>query len=210
MFGSVLGASPATDGWRCPRRRGTMDDLAVRINSFLEQEGWSVALVGPASAAVERAAEQARSFQRTRQSAVEFRSGRAELDLAQVLATLSNFGWDDDQRRLLDHQQRGLIHGLTAVNAANFSVPGSGKTATNTCCCGGPPPSKHHRSHHSRRTTILFRTLGNRSRCCLTQVSYPHQGFAAAGSSAANFTNPPSHAKSYFLVTRRLPQIVPG
>ena len=130
MFGSVLGASPRTDGWRCPRRRGPMEDLAVRINSFLEREGWSVVLTGLASAAVERAAEQERSFQRTRQSAEGFRSGTTHIDLAQVRATLTEFGWDDNQRRLLDHQERGLIHGLTAVNAANFSVPGSGKTAT--------------------------------------------------------------------------------
>ena len=130
MFGSVLGASPGTDGWRCPRRRGSIEDLAVRINSFLEREGWSVVLTGLASEAVERAAEQARSFQRTRQSAEEFRSGKAHIDLVQVRATLTEFGWDDDQRRLLDHQERGLIQGLTAVNAANFSVPGSGKTAT--------------------------------------------------------------------------------
>ena len=130
MFGSVLGASPGTDSWRCPRRRGSIEDLAVRINSFLEREGWSVVLTGLASEAVDRAAEQARSFQRTRQSAEEFRSGKAHIDLVQVRATLTEFGWDDDQRRLLDHQERGLIQGLTAVNAANFSVPGSGKTAT--------------------------------------------------------------------------------
>ena len=107
-----------------------MEDLAVRINSFLQREGWSVVLTGRASVAVEHAAEQARAFQRTRQAADEFRSGKTHLDPAQVRATLTNFGWDDDQRRLLDHQERGLIHGLTAVNAANFSVPGSGKTAT--------------------------------------------------------------------------------
>ena len=130
MFGSVLGASPETDGWRCARRRGPMEDLAVRVNSFLEREGWSVVLTGLASSAVERAAEQERNFQRTRQSAEELRSGKAHIDLSQVRATLNEFGWDDDQRRLLDHQELGLIHGLTAVNAANFSVPGSGKTAT--------------------------------------------------------------------------------
>ena len=107
-----------------------MEDLAVRVNSFLEREGWSVVLTGLASSAVERAAEQERSFQRTRQSAEELRSGKAHIDISQVRATLNEFGWDDDQRRLLDHQELGLIHGLTAVNAANFSVPGSGKTAT--------------------------------------------------------------------------------
>ena len=111
MFGSVLGATPATDGWHCPQRRGTMEDLAVRINSFLQREGWSVVLTGRASAAVEHAAEQARAFQRTRQAADEFRSGKAHADPAQVRATLTNFGWDNDQRRLLDHQERGLLHG---------------------------------------------------------------------------------------------------
>ncbi len=130
MFGSVLGATPGPDGWRCPRRRGTIEELAVRINSFLEREGWSVVLAGLVNEAVERAAEQARSFQRTHQSAERLRSGQAQVDLAQVRDALSNFGWDDSQRRLHDHQEQGLVHGLTAGNAANFSVPGSGKTAT--------------------------------------------------------------------------------
>lgn len=130
MFGSLLGASPAIDGWRCPQRRGSLEELAVRINSFLEREGWSVVSVGPVSTAVEHAAEQARSFQRTRQSAVDLRSGDAQVDLAQAHAALTKFGWDNARRRLRDHQELGLIHGLTAVNAANFSVPGSGKTAT--------------------------------------------------------------------------------
>ena len=130
LFGSVLGASPLADGWRCPRRRGSVEDLAVRVNSFLEREGWSVVLTGLAGSAVERAAERERSFERTRQSAEELRSGKAQIDLSQVYATLNEIGWDDDQRRLLNHQELGLIHGITAVNAANFSVPGSGKTAT--------------------------------------------------------------------------------
>lgn len=130
MFVSVLGASPVADGWRCPRRRGSVEDLAVRVNSFLEREGWSVVLTGLAGSAVKRAEEQERSFQRTRQSAEELRSGKTHIGLSQVHATLNEFGWDESQRRLLDHQELGLIHGITAVNAANFSVPGSGKTAT--------------------------------------------------------------------------------
>ena len=130
MFSSVLGASPTSDGWRCPRRRFTTEELTVRINSFLEKEGWSVLLAGPAGTAVERAAEQEKSFQRTHRSAEEFRLGRGSVDLTRVRAMLKDCGWDDAQRRLLDHQEHGLIHGLTAINAANFSVPGSGKTAT--------------------------------------------------------------------------------
>ena len=129
-FRSLFGASPTSDGWRCPRRQFTIEELAVRVNSFLERDGWSTVLVGPASAAVERAAEQARSFWRTRHSADEFRLGRSSVNLPQVRVMLKDCGWDDAQRRLLDHQEQGLIHGLTAVNAANFSVPGSGKTAT--------------------------------------------------------------------------------
>ncbi|MXZ03240.1 MAG: hypothetical protein F4Y88_06085 [Chloroflexi bacterium] len=130
MFGSMLGSRPITDGWRCFPRQGTTDDLAVRIHTFLEREGWSVILTGSARTAVERAVERKRSFQRTHQAAEEFRSGHSPLRVAQVLETLADFGWDGTRRRLLDHQERGVLHGLTAVNAANFSVPGSGKTAT--------------------------------------------------------------------------------
>jgi SNF2 family DNA or RNA helicase len=39
---------------------------------------------------------------------------------------LSAFGW---ARPLRAHQREAIAHALTAVNAANFSVPGSGKTA---------------------------------------------------------------------------------
>ena len=130
MFASVLGASPTVNGWRCPKRRWTMDAITIRVNSFLVQEGWSVVLLGPAEAAVARAADQARSFHRTRQAAEDLCSGVSNIDLAQVRTALHDVGWDDEQRRLLDHQEIGLVHGLTAVNSANFSVPGSGKTAT--------------------------------------------------------------------------------
>lgn len=37
------------------------------------------------------------------------------------------------KRKLLPHQLKGLNHGLTVHNAANFSVPGSGKTTTALC-----------------------------------------------------------------------------
>ena len=181
MFGSLLGASPTTDGWRCYQRRGTMEDLAVRINSFLEREGWSVVLTGLASTAVERAAEQTRGFQRTRQAADELRSGKAQIDPAQVRATLANFGWDDDQRRLLEHQERGLIHGLTAVNAANFSVPGSGKTATTLAVAAVHLQANTIDLLIVVGATILFRTLGNRGCRRATWDTYPHQSSRQPG-----------------------------
>ena len=49
---------------------------------------------------------------------------------ADVLRTLEEVGWNNSERTLLPHQRHGLLHALTAINAANFSVPGAGKTAT--------------------------------------------------------------------------------
>lgn len=47
-----------------------------------------------------------------------------------LLERITEYGWNTEQRTLLPHQERGLAHAMTAVNAANFSVPGAGKTAT--------------------------------------------------------------------------------
>lgn len=130
MFRSILGARPLNGGWRCPRRHGSLSALIVRINTFLKSQGWRVSLVGVADEAVKREMERKRSFDRARESAAALRKGEVGLNLDEVRVALRSFGWDEDSRKLFDHQERGLIHGLTAVNAANFSVPGSGKTST--------------------------------------------------------------------------------
>jgi SNF2 family DNA or RNA helicase len=131
FFGSILSGKQEADGWRCPRRRVPVSRLVVRINSFLESKGWAVERHGVADVEVLRELERKRSFKRTRDAAVAFRNEReSAVELADVKRALAEVGWDEDARRLRPHQATGLLHALVAGNAANFSVPGSGKTAT--------------------------------------------------------------------------------
>jgi SNF2 family DNA or RNA helicase len=130
FFTSVLGARPINDGWRCPRRKQSAASLVVRVNTFLESKGWAVNRTAVADEAVQHEIERKCSFQRTRESASAFRAGNSPFALIEVKAALKEFGWDDSARDLRDHQTSGLLHGLAAINTANFSVPGSGKTAT--------------------------------------------------------------------------------
>lgn len=129
FFESVLGGVPTENGWRCPRRRNPISVLIVRINTFLENKGWAVDRSAVADDAVQREIERKRSYERTKDRATALREGTTTVDPAQVKATLRDFGWNADARTLREHQERGLIHALTAINAANFSVPGAGKTA---------------------------------------------------------------------------------
>ena len=129
FFKSVLGATATEDGWRCPRRHVSLAAHVVRVNTFLERHGYAVTRRGLADREVQRELERRRSFQRTQQAATEFRNGTALLDVGVVKQQLAEFGWSA-ARELRPHQEVGLAHALTAGNAANFSVPGSGKTAT--------------------------------------------------------------------------------
>lgn len=129
FFSGVLGAQPIPEGWRCPRRRIPIGALVVRINTFLEAKGFRVVRVGVADEAVQREIQQRRSFERTRDAASALREGDIRIRLPEIEAVLRSAGWDELGRDLLPHQEQAVIHGLTAGNAANFSVPGSGKTA---------------------------------------------------------------------------------
>lgn len=128
FFRSVLGATADADGWRCPRRRTSLASLVIRINGYLEQRGFEVVRHGIADREVQRDIERHRSFKRTRESAAAFKDGRPTIDLLDARQRLSDFGWDPD-RVLRPHQEAALAHALAAANTANFSVPGSGKTA---------------------------------------------------------------------------------
>jgi hypothetical protein len=130
FFLGSLGAAEVDNGWRCPRRRAPVSNLVVRINNFLESKGWTVSREGIADEAVARALERKRSFSRTREATEALLSGQRKVDIAEVRRTLTAYGWRDDQRDLRPHQEYGVVHGLTAGSAANFSVPGAGKTAT--------------------------------------------------------------------------------
>ena len=129
FFGSILRAEPTVNGWRCARRRSSIQNLVVRVNTFLESKGWTVSRSGVADESVTREIERKRSFQRTKERATALRDGEVTTQFSAINETLKAFGWSEEGRALFEHQQQGAVHGLTAVNAASFSVPGSGKTA---------------------------------------------------------------------------------
>lgn len=129
FFRSVLGATATEDGWRCPRRSTAISTLVVRINGFLEGRNFTVTRHGLAQAEVERDLERRRSYARTRSFATEWKHNPTSVDLTSVKARLKDMGWSL-ARVLRPHQELGVAHALAAGNAANFSVPGSGKTAT--------------------------------------------------------------------------------
>jgi SNF2 family DNA or RNA helicase len=100
------------------------------VDRWLRRNGWIPEVSGDAYSILEREAERQRSFDRTTIAARELRAGESHFDPNQVHEALVAAGWNFEQRRLRDHQERGLIHALTVRNAANFSVPGAGKTVT--------------------------------------------------------------------------------
>lgn len=129
FFRGVLGARECEGGWRCPRRRTSMSNLIVRVDNWLEQRGYAVSRRGIVERTVQAELERRRSFVRTRSAADALRTGEWEFDFSQVDASLRAQGWSE-ARVLRPHQRAGVAHALTAINAANFSVPGSGKTVT--------------------------------------------------------------------------------
>lgn len=130
FFTSILGCQRIDQGWHCPLRHLSLSTLVPRINTFLEGRGFVVNRIGAADSEVQREIERKRSFERTRNAALELRNGHPTLDIDLVKQHIQELGWDHSNRRLYPHQEIGVVHGLTAINAANFSVPGAGKTIT--------------------------------------------------------------------------------
>ncbi len=130
FFETVLVAEPQSSGWRCPRRRDPLDSLVVTISRWLERNGWTFNGQGAAGDILERESARRASFERTAEAVRELRDGVTRVDLAQAEDALRLMGWNTAVRSLKDHQRTGLVHALTARNAANFSVPGAGKTLT--------------------------------------------------------------------------------
>ncbi len=124
-----LGAVRFDGGWQIPRRRHNETRLVMRVHDWLVSHGYSVDAEGIADLAIARELERRRSFQRTRQAATELKAEERSFDRRGLEMTLSEFGWQAT-RTLRPHQLDGVAHALTAINAANFSVPGSGKTVT--------------------------------------------------------------------------------
>jgi len=130
-FDSVLAAQRTPDGWACRRRRDPVGRLAVQVYEFLRAKQWNPATAGAVDEYVARELERRRSFERARVAGETLREkGTPAVDAGAVAEALRRFGWSFDARDLRPHQVLGVQHALTTANAANFSVPGSGKTAT--------------------------------------------------------------------------------
>ena len=129
FFQTILGGRHYEDGWRVARRGRRIQDLVVRINSFLETEGFDISHSELVARAVELALERRRSLRRAGNEARLWKAGRSNIESERVAVQLDGLGWRPE-RRLYSHQLRNVGHALAAVNQANFSVPGSGKTVT--------------------------------------------------------------------------------
>ncbi|WP_176722224.1 SNF2-related protein [Candidatus Thiosymbion oneisti] len=103
--------------------------LIMRVHDWLRSHGYGVGAEGVADSAIAQELERRRSFQRTREATSALKAGVRDFDRGGLERALSEFGWQTS-RTLRPHQLDGAAHALTAINAANFSVPGSGKTVT--------------------------------------------------------------------------------
>ena len=130
FFRTILGGVQTEDGWICPRRGRSTSQIVVQISTFLERQGWKAHNDERVNELVGRALERRKSFTRSRERAVALREGNQTINPEDVSSQLRDFGWNEAERELKEYQLSGLAHALTVVNAANFSVPGSGKTAT--------------------------------------------------------------------------------
>ena len=136
FFRGVLGGEHVDGGWRIPCRSADGNELIVRIARRLEIAGLTLeAESDQVDLALKHEIERVRSFERARKAG-EVMLGIAEHDNVKTLSAdelldlIAEYGWNTDRRTLLPHQVQGFVHAMTAVNAANFSVPGTGKTAT--------------------------------------------------------------------------------
>lgn len=129
FFHSVLGGSRIESGWRVRRRGKRIHDLVMRINSFLETEGFDIARGDVAAKSVDLVFERRRSLKRAGEAARSWRAGCSSVSNEQIETELARLGWKSE-RRLHVHQLANVGHALAAVNQANFSVPGAGKTVT--------------------------------------------------------------------------------
>jgi SNF2 family DNA or RNA helicase len=134
LFEALLGAERTEDGWRCPARERDGEDFLLEITRHLTGVGREVTAVSDrAERAIQRDQERLRSYRRALDGSRAWRENDDAVVRPRredVLATLERAGWDRGIRELRPHQLDGAMHALSATNAANFSVPGAGKTAT--------------------------------------------------------------------------------
>lgn len=126
----VLGASRLGEAWKVEPKGRTLDELCIVVNRWFLKRGIVPHLVGVVDLSVERDLERQRSFARAREAGTQSRSGSSPIGSASFRQLLEQAGWNREARDLREHQERAALHALSAANAANFSVPGAGKTAT--------------------------------------------------------------------------------
>ena len=129
FFQTILGGQRLSNGWQMRCRGGRIQDLVIRINNFLEAEGFDISRGELAARGIELAMERHRSLERARAEALLWKAGGSTINDRRVATELHRLGWKPE-RRLYPHQLRNVAHALAAVNQANFSVPGAGKTVT--------------------------------------------------------------------------------
>jgi SNF2 family DNA or RNA helicase len=135
FFRAVLGGERNDNGWRIPLRGRDGREAVARVARRLASAGRRVEAEGDqADLALRHEIERVRSFDRARRAG-EVVLGLQEYpevgtpDTAGLLRRLEEYGWNNSERSLRRHQVRGLRHAMSGINTANFSVPGSGKTA---------------------------------------------------------------------------------
>lgn len=129
FFRAVLGASPIDTGWQVPLRGARSQDLVVRVDTFLRASGFQVSRGEMADRSVELALERQRGLDRSRAEAIAWRDGKSDVSESNIIDVLNAMGWREE-RTLRPHQLRNVAHAVAAINQANFSVPGAGKTVT--------------------------------------------------------------------------------
>ena len=75
FFQAVLGGRSFDDGWRVLRRGARIQDLVVRINSFLQAEGFNISRSELAAKSVKLALERRRSLERAGSEARSWKAG---------------------------------------------------------------------------------------------------------------------------------------
>ena len=88
----ILGGERLGEGWRLEPRSRTLDELCIQVNRWLVSHGHSPQLVGIVDESVERDAERQRSFQRARETAEQFRSGKSTFSRADFFELLAEAG----------------------------------------------------------------------------------------------------------------------
>lgn len=103
-----------------------VQSLIEKLAGYLEEEGVRYSLSPAAEAIVSRSTEEKEAFQLVKSLGKGFKEGNYETE---KYVEFGNFIRANIPRKLKQHQLKAAYHLWLVGNGANFSVPGSGKTA---------------------------------------------------------------------------------